>query len=116
MLEKIGIGIDIVDVKKFNNLRYSSNPNIYKKIFSVAEISYCLKFKNSPIHFAGKFAIKEATIKAINKKIALINIETSHSNSKPQIKIHHMKNQYHFISSLSHEKNFAIAVVISEKI
>ena len=60
--------------------------------------------------------MKEALIKSINKKIGFSEIETFHLNSKPMIEIKKFKKNYNFIASLSHEKNFAIAIVVSEKI
>ena len=111
-----GIGIDIVDVKRFKNKKFSKNTTFYKKIFSKSEIDYCNKFKSSYEHFAGKFALKEASIKSINDKIPFSQIETSHLNSKPIVRIMKYRKKYKFITSLSHEKDFAIAVVISERI
>ncbi len=117
MIENLGIGIDIVEVDRFKKKKYKENKNFYKKIFVSSEINYCLKFKNSAERFAGKFAIKEAVIKSIRGKIHFLDIETSHSNSKPVIKLRStLKKKYRFLISISHEKKFAIGVVISEKI
>ena len=52
MIEKFGIGIDIVANKRFKELPYSTNKKFYEKIFEQSEINYCLKFKNSEEHFA----------------------------------------------------------------
>ena len=54
MLQKFGLGIDIVKVERFKNKPYSKNKIFYKKIFLDSEIKYCLKHKNSAIHFSGK--------------------------------------------------------------
>ena len=59
-----------------------------------------------------KFALKEAVKKAISCKISSQDIQTSHSDSKPIIKIKKM-NRYHFLASISHEKEFAIRIIIS---
>ena len=116
MLEKFGIGTDITDINKFKKIPYDTNKKFYEKIFLPSEIKYCVKYKNSSPHFAGKFAVKESVTKAISEKISFLNIETYHSNSKPQIRLKGKINKkYVFRVSLSHEKNFAIAVVISEK-
>lgn len=112
MFKQIGIGIDITDVEKFEKIKYEIKPNFYKKIFSPSEISYCLKFKNPYERFAGKFAIKEATIKAIKENANMLEIETSHIKSKPKVKIKN-KTKYQFQVSISHEKKIAVAVVIS---
>jgi len=110
MFKQIGIGIDIADIEKFEKIKFERKPEFYKKIFLPSEISYCLKYKNPYERFAGKFAIKEATIKAIKEKINLLDIETIHIKSKPNIKI---KKKYQFQISVSHDKKIAVAVVIS---
>ncbi|PIN84376.1 MAG: 4-phosphopantetheinyl transferase [Nitrosopumilales archaeon CG11_big_fil_rev_8_21_14_0_20_33_24] len=117
MIEKLGIGIDITDIDQFKKIPYSSKPNFYKKIFLPSEIKYCLKYKNPYEHFAGKFALKEAVKKAINARISMLDIETSHSNSKPIVKLRgKWKKKYKFLTSISHEKKFAVGIIISEKI
>ena len=117
MLDKFGIGVDIVKIRRFKKKPFLSNKNFYKKIFSDAEIKYCLKYRDHAQHFSGKFAVKEALIKSVNEKISLHEINTSYKNSKPIVKVKSSLNKkYNFIISISHENDFAIAVVISEKI
>ena len=115
MLKGMNVGIDIINVERFEKKHYDENKMFYKKIFNESEIKYCLKFKHPFSHFAGKFAVKEATKKSLNHNIPMKNIETSHSNSKPIILIDKLKN-YSFLVSLSHENDLAIAVVISLKL
>lgn len=115
MLENIGIGIDISDVDKFRQIPFESKPGFYTRIFTASEIKYCLKFKNRYEHFAGKFAIKEAVKKSIPDRISMCDIETYHVRSKPQIRLKSNK-KYHFHISMSHESNFAVAIVLSELI
>ena len=103
----------------YKNLKkkpFKTNESFYKLIFSKDEIRYCLKFKNPYERFASKFALKEALIKSIDRKIGFSEIETSHLKSKPIVKIKKSKEKYNFIASLSHENDFAIAVVISVRI
>ena len=117
MNQDFNIGIDIVNVNRFKKKPLKNNQNFYKKIFSDAEINYCKKFSSPYEHFAGKFAIKEALIKSINEKISLHEIKTSHKNSKPIVKIKNsLDKKYRFIISMSHEKDVAVAVVISEEV
>ena len=111
-----GIGIDLVEIKRFKQLSFSENQSFYKKNFSDDEIDYCMKFNEPYRHFAGKFALKEALIKSIDKKISLSEIETSHFDSKPIVKILEDNENYRFLASVSHENEFAIAVVICEKL
>jgi len=113
MIEQFGLGTDIVSIERFKQKPYKNNKNFYKKIFTNEEISYCLKFKKSSEKFAGKFAIKEAVVKSIDEKIPFSKIQTSYKNSKPVIAIKTLKGKYQFITSLSHETDYAIAVVLS---
>jgi len=117
MIENLGIGIDIIEVSRFRRKKYEENRNFYKKIFVKSEISYCLKFKNSAERFAGKFAIKEAVIKSIQEKIGQRDKEIVNVNRKPRIRLKNsLEIIYYFIVSVSHEKEFAIGIVIAEKI
>ena len=116
MIKNLGIGIDIIEVSRFRKKKYGENKNFYKKIFVKSEINYCIKFKNSAERFAGKFALKEALIKSIDRKIRFSEIETSHLKSKPIVRIKKSREKYNFIVSLSHENDFAVAAVISERI
>ena len=109
-----GIGIDIVDVKQFEKIRFNSKPGFYKKLFTKSEIKYCLRYKNYFEHFAAKFAVKEAVKKSIREKISMIQIETYHSKLKPQVRVQKLEKKYTFYVSLSHEKDLAVAVVIAE--
>jgi holo-[acyl-carrier protein] synthase len=116
MIEKFGIGIDIVDVTAFEKIPYSSKRGFYEKIFLPSEIKYCLKYKNPYERFAGKFAIKEAVKKSIHENISPLEIIVSHSNSKPIVSLMGTnKKNYTFIASISHDKKLAVGVVISER-
>jgi holo-[acyl-carrier protein] synthase len=115
VLEKIGIGIDIIGINRFSEKPYSENKIFYEKIFHNSEIEYCLNHKNSSQSFAAKFAIKESVIKSINKQIDFLDIFTDHHNLKPIVSLLDDLS-YNFLVSVSHEKQHAVAVVISEKI
>tara|TARA_B100001540_G_C15810929_1_gene644476 strand:- start:1559 stop:1915 length:357 start_codon:yes stop_codon:yes gene_type:complete len=112
-----GVGVDIVNVERFKKKPLKNNLNFYKKIFLDSEIKYCRKFKSPYVHFAGKFAVKEAVMKSIDEKIGFLEIHTDHDGPKPFIKLKSLfKKKYKFMVSISHEKEYAIAVVLSEKI
>lgn len=116
MIEKFGIGIDVVDVTAFEKVSYVTKRGFYERIFLPSEIKYCLKYKNPYERFAGKFAIKEAVKKSINEDISPLQIIVSHSNSKPQVSLLGTKKKnYKFIASISHDKKLAVGVVISER-
>jgi len=116
LFENQQVGIDIVKVERFRKKKFVENESFYEKIFTKSEMIYCKKFIDPYPHFAGKFALKEAVQKSINENIVFNKIETFHSNSKPKVMLDNSKIKYDFITSISHENDMAIAVVISEKI
>ena len=117
MIENFGVGIDIVDVNKFRNMPYEEETSFYNDIFDKNEINYCLKFSDPYPHFAGKFAIKEAVIKSVNRKLTIKDIFTDHVDGKPIAGFRQDKAEKILLKiSLSHEKNIAVAVTISEMI
>ncbi len=113
MKKKFGVGIDMVEIKRFEDKPYQKNKKFYKKIFVQSELNYCLKFKNPGPHFAGKFAIKEAMKKLLYESIDFLDIITKHKNSKPTVNLK-INNSYAFYVSVSHEKDYAIAIVIGQ--
>ena len=88
------------------------------------EINYCKSFKaNSELHFAGRFAAKEAYSKAIgtgiSKNFGWKDIEIlNDSLGKPYI--NHVNesqfSKYRFEISISHTKDYGSAVVVCEDV
>ena len=111
-LDNVNVGIDLVEINRFKKIPFDKNKSFYRKNFSEDEIKYCLKFSEPYKHFAGKFAIKEAAKKSINKKLELSKIRTYHVESKPGVRI--LDDKHEFKVSVSHEKNYAIAIVINK--
>jgi len=111
-IDELDVGIDLVKIDRFKKIPFNENKSFYKKNFSKEEIEYCLKFEEPYKHFAGKFAIKEATIKSINKKIELLQIKTYHDESKPKVLI--INKEIDFKVSVSHDGDYAIAIVFSK--
>lgn len=116
-----GIGIDIVEVSRIRNLICKYGDKFFNRILNENEILYCKKFPNPEVHFAGRYASKEAYSKSIGtglskdfrwKDIEILNDE----RGKPYIS-HLTENQYskfHFEISISHTKDYGCAVVICE--
>ena len=117
MLENFGIGIDIVDINRFKETPYKEKITFYEKIFDKKEIEYCLQFKDPYPHFAGKFGVKESVIKSVHDKITFQDISSSNSNNRPVVKLtRKMSKKYSFLVSITHEREYAVAVVISHKL
>jgi len=61
----LGIGIDLCDVKRVQNLLDKHSDSFIKTAFTQNEASYCSKKANPAIHYAARFAAKEAMAKAL---------------------------------------------------
>ena len=122
-----GIGTDIVNIDRLAKNFKKDSSRFKNKIFSLREISYCNKKKNSIASFAKRFAAKEAFTKALGtgfgNGISLKNIEVINNKfGKPSIKLHgnlptllkrKVKNKkYNIHLSLSDDNPWAQATVI----
>lgn len=61
----IGIGIDVVDIKRFRKAVIQRGKRFLERIFTDREIEYSETKKSCYAHMAGKFAAKEAVKKAL---------------------------------------------------
>lgn len=121
-----GIGVDIVSVNRIKKLYEKFGVKFLNKIFTDKEITYCLSHANPYPHFAARFAVKEAVIKALKKPEALklkdIEILNKSDGSPIVILNNYLQNGKHLpemktkvlekiLVSISHEKEYAIAFI-----
>ncbi|MBU1975760.1 MAG: holo-ACP synthase [Nanoarchaeota archaeon] len=109
----IGIGVDIEEISRFKDKPYEDNKSFYEKIFTSAEIEYCMKKGNPYPSFAVRFSAKEATVKALNKEIDMKSVEVIKEGELPKLKVIGEDGIMHL--SLAHTKNYATAVVVVEE-
>lgn len=64
-----GIGIDVVEVERIASAIQRHGEPFLAKIFTPAERAYCESRKNHAMHFAARFAAKEAISKAFGTGI-----------------------------------------------
>ena len=115
-IEKIGIGVDIEEVKRFE--KYAVDSAFVKKIYTPNEIEYCFSSKRPSKHLAVRFCAKEAIYKAFCS-VGLTNLGfqdveiINDSNSVPRIVFLSEKtNGYSAKLSLSHGKEQAVESVV----
>ena len=88
---KIKSGIDIIEVDRIKKAIEDTGENFIQRVYTEQEIKYCeSKNKNKYQHYAARFAVKEATFKAISTllkdkySISWKNVETiNDDNGKP---------------------------------
>lgn len=123
---KIHQGVDIVEISKFKKV-FLKNSRFVSDIFTEKEREYCDSKKDPYIHYAGRFASKEAGLKALGIGIsgggidnAFKEIEvTTGKSGRPSLsfsgwtgKVSRRKGIDQFTVSISHSENYAVATVI----
>lgn len=119
-------GIDLVHVPKIRKIMHS-RPRFAEDVFTGREREYCLSMRDPYIHFAGRFAAKEACLKALGTGLsatgidgALAEIEiVAGKSGGPQLnlsgwtaKVGRRKKIGQLTVSISHSGDYAIASVI----
>jgi holo-[acyl-carrier protein] synthase len=61
----IGLGVDIAEVSRIKAAIERHGQPFLRRVFTPNEIEYCERFKNKYERYAGRFAAKEAAMKAL---------------------------------------------------
>jgi holo-[acyl-carrier protein] synthase len=61
----IGLGLDATDIDRVADVIERHGERFLRRIFTDIEIAYCTRRRVPAIHFAGRFAAKEAAMKAL---------------------------------------------------
>lgn len=108
----IRIGIDLVQIDRFQGLAKDSN--FVKRVFTPPEIEYCYSFSDPAPHLAATFAGKEAVFKTIEEHLAhafnLIEILRDDSGA-PYVFLRCLEH-LEFRVSLTHTQTHAAAVAL----
>ncbi len=117
-------GVDLVKVPRIKGAIQKHGNAFLKRVFTVGEIEYCESHKRRKFeHYAGRFAAKEAFYKAVSPKDARIrfkDLEVKHlPNGAPEFFVREEEKKRLGLSenaaisvSLSHDTDYAVAVVI----
>jgi holo-[acyl-carrier protein] synthase len=122
----IGLGVDIAEVPRIKAAIERRGQPFLRRVFTPNEIEYCERFKNKFERYAGRFAAKEATMKALgtgwNRNVGWSEIEVVRERGKrPTIVLSGKAAEFAqrkkisvFHLSITHTAKEAIAHVIAE--
>ena len=121
----LGIGTDVVDVDRIRHSFEEYGDRFARRVFTEVEREYCERFgETKHLHYAARFAAKEAFSKAIGTGMRdgmafqLLGVRNEPSGKPVAVLSGLMHERYasHIIHiTLSHTANVAIAVVVIEK-
>ncbi len=103
------VGIDIVDISRVAHLKSNYGDKFLKKVFTESEIRYAGRKRRAEESLAGRFAAKEAFMKAFGRRLPWRDVEiVSGDRGQPFI----LFNGERFDGvSISHERSYAVAFV-----
>ena len=111
-----GIGIDVVEVERIASSMDEFGDRFVNKIFTESERAYCDGQKNPKIHYAARFAAKEAISKAmgtgIGKDMAWLDMEIRRRPSgEPEV---HLSGDAEKFAKANHIKQIKISLTHAE--
>lgn len=121
----IGLGTDIIECARIGEMIHKHGEIFLNRVFTSTEIAYCSARKASNQHYAGRWAAKEAALKALGtgwaKGIQWTDISVSHERGgKPIIAIEGIAAQIakeqgiaEILLSISHCRHYAVAYCIA---
>jgi len=122
----VGLGIDVAEVDRIERAIGRYGERFLQRIYTEAEIRYCQSKANSYERFAGRFAAKEAAMKAIGtgwkRGVTWRDFEvTREPSGRPVIHFHGVAAQVagylgakRALVSITHTETMAMAQVILE--
>jgi holo-[acyl-carrier protein] synthase len=88
----IGLGIDLTEIPRIVSTIERYGTRFLQRIFTEGEIAYCMRRRQAAIHFAGRFASKEAAMKALgtghSQGVLWRDVEVVRRGGPPQLRLH----------------------------
>jgi holo-[acyl-carrier protein] synthase len=92
MANIIGLGMDATDIDRIAATIERYGERFLLRIFTEGEVAYCTRRRVPSIHFAGRFAAKEAAMKALgtghSQGVLWRDIEVVRHGGPPQLQLH----------------------------
>src|SRR5215831_11447910 len=88
----IGLGLDATDIDRIADTIERYGERFLQRVFTEGEIAYCTARRVPAIHLAGRFAAKEATMKALgtghSHGVLWRDVEVVRRGGPPQLQLH----------------------------
>ena len=88
----IGLGIDATEVPRIADTITTYGERFLHRIFTSGEIAYCQAKRHAPQHYAARFAVKEAAMKALgtghSRGVLWRDVEVVRRGGPPRLQFH----------------------------
>lgn len=124
-MSPVGLGIDLVEVPRIRDLLTRHGDRFKERTFTPGEIAYCDACADPAMHYAARFAAKEAAAKALGTGLWAEGVDWKaievirEASGKPTLALHDGARRHaellgatRFLISLTHTKELAQAQVI----
>src|SRR6202795_2513451 len=119
----LGLGLDATDIPRIADTIERYGERFLRRVFTEGEVAYCTRRKVPAIHFAGRFAAKEAAMKALgtghSRGVLWRDIEVVRHGGPPHLRLHggaarHFESMGGFSSllTITHSDTVAVAQVL----
>jgi holo-[acyl-carrier protein] synthase len=91
-MDIIGLGLDATDIPRIDAVYEQYGERFLRRIFTDGEIAYCTARRDPVPHLAGRFAAKEAAMKALgtghSNGVLWKDVEVVRGGGPPQLRLH----------------------------
>ena len=91
-MDILGLGFDATDIPRIRKTFDRYGERFLQRVFTDGEIAYCTRRRNPVPHLAGRFAAKEAAMKALgtghSRGVLWKDIEVVRVGGPPQLRLH----------------------------
>ena len=119
----VGVGVDATDIPRIAQAIERYGDRFLRRILTDHELAYCLSRRDPAPHVAGRFAAKEAGMKAIgtghSQGVLWKDLEVFRQGGPPQLRFHNAAAR-HFqargavqaLVTITHSRELALAQVL----
>lgn len=116
-----GIGNDIIEIERIRSSLTQYGQRFLDRLFTPQEQLYCLGHQDPAIRFAGRFAAKEAVVKALGTgftqgvtwlDIEILNDPKGKPEARLSTRLQKQMGAMHVLLSISHCREYASAVAL----
>ena len=119
----LGIGIDATDIPRVAAMVAKHGDRFLRRVFTDGEIAYCTRHRDPAPHLAGRFAAKEAAMKALGTGhahgVLWTDVEVVRDDGPPRLLLHGaaaaraaVLRVHQSLLTISHAEAIAVAQVL----